>query len=156
MSKSSVVGDAIEKAGVRAGQFSGSGFENALRTQFRQIAMNNKKMRGFSAEEREAIKKVAMGGPLDNTMRMLGKLAPTGIVSGGIGASAGYAIGGPVGMAAVPAVGAAARKAATSLTNRNVQNLSELVRRGAPAPKETPEWLLPWLSGGIFGADTQE
>lgn len=156
MSKSATIEDAIQKAGIRAGQFTGSGFENALRTQFRQIAMNPKRMRGFSQAEKEAIKKVAMGGPLDNTMRMLGKLAPTGVISGGIGASAGYAMGGPVGMVAVPATGHLARKAATALTKRNVDDALDLVRRGAPLPKDTPEWLLPWLSGGIFGADTQE
>ena len=156
MSKSDVIQEAVEKAGVRAGQFSGSGFENALRTQFRQIAMNPKRMRGFSQTEQEAIKKVAMGGPLDNAMRSLGKLAPTGVVSAGIGGTAGYAIGGPVGAVALPAAGAIARRGATKLTERNVDKLSDLVRRGSPVSKEAPDWLLPWLSGGIFGADTQE
>ena len=86
---------------------------------------------------------------------MLGKLAPTGIVSAGIGGSAGYALGGPVGAVAVPAVGAIARRGATKMTQRNVEKASELVRSGAPAVKDAPEWLLPWLSGGMFGADIQ-
>lgn len=155
MSKSNVVQEAVEKAGVRAGQFSGSGFENALRTQFRQIAMNTKRMRGFSAEEQAAIKKVASGGPVDNAMRTLGKLAPTGVVSAGFGGGMGYAVGGPIGAVAVPAAGAVARRAATKMTERNVDNLSDLVRRGGAAPKDAPDWLLPWLSGGIFATDTQ-
>lgn len=157
ISKSELVQEAIEKAGVRAGQFTGSGFENALRTQFRQIAMNSKRMRGFTQAEQSAIKKVAMGGPIDNAMRMLGKLAPTGVVSAGFGGGAGYALGGPAGAVAVPAVGTAARHIATKMTQKNVENLIELVRRGGPeATKDAPDWLLPWLSGGMFGADTQD
>lgn len=155
-SKSETVQEAIGKAGKRAGQFSGSGFENALRTQFRQIAMNNKRMRRFSEAEKAAIDKIAMGGPIDNAFRTLGKLAPTGIVSAGISGGAGYAMGGPVGAVALPLAGAVARRVATGLTKGNVENLSEMVRRGGPAVKEVPDWLLPWLSGGIFGADTQE
>lgn len=155
MSKSETVQEAIEKAGIRAGQFSGSGFENALRTQFRQIAMNNKRMRGFSPQEQEAIKKVAMGGPVENAFRALGKLAPTGVVSAGMSSGAGYAIGGPVGAMALPAVGAGSRQVATHLTQKNAYAVDELVRAGKAVPKDTPEWLLPWLSGGIFGTDTQ-
>lgn len=156
MSKSNVVQEAVEKAGIRAGQFSGSGFENALRTQFRQIAMNTKKMRGFSAAEKKAIKKAASGGPIDNAFRYLGKLAPTGVISAGIGSSGGYAMAGPVGAATVPAVGTLSRLAATKSTQRNVEKLGDLVRRGEKPAEGVPDWLLPWLSGGIFGADTQE
>ena len=49
----------------RAAQFSGSGFENALRTEFRNLAQNPKRLRGFSAEEQAAIRRVARGGPAD-------------------------------------------------------------------------------------------
>lgn len=154
--KSETIQEAVEKAGIRAGQFTGSGFENALRTQFRQIAMNTKRMRGFSKEEQEAIKKVAMGGKLDNAMRMLGKFAPTGVVSAAISGGGGYAVGGPAGAVAVPLLGAAARRGATKLTERNVIKADELIRRGVPAPPEgVPDWLLPWLSGAAFGVGTQ-
>ena len=156
MSKSRIVEEAVEKAGIRAGQFSGSGFENALRTQFRQIAMNTKRMRGFTPEEQVAIKKVASGGKLDNAFRTLGKLAPTGIVSAGIGGTAGFAIAGAPGAVALPAVGAVARQVATKRTERNVEALSNLVRSGVPAAKDAPDWLLPWLSGGAFGTDVQD
>lgn len=155
LSKSETIQEAVQKAGIRAGQFSGSGFENALRTQFRQIAMSNKRMRGFSPEEQDAIKKVASGGPVGNAFRYLGKLAPTGVVSGSLGAGAGYAIGGAPGAIGIPLAGAIARRIATKGTIKNAENLDEMVRRGMPNPKEAPEWLLPWLSGGIFGVDTQ-
>lgn len=156
MRKTETVQEAVEKAGIRAGQFSGSGFENALRTQFRQIAMNNKRMRGFSQEEQAAIKKIAMGGPIDNAFRSLGKLAPTGVVSAGMSSGAGYAVGGPVGAMALPAIGGASRKVATKMTEKNVANLDEMVRTGqAVSKKGAPEWLLPWLSGAALGTDTQ-
>jgi len=156
MSRSEEIQEAVQKAGIRAGQFSGSGFENALRTQFRQIAMNNKRMRGFSPEEQEAIKRVASGGPVGNAFRTLGKLAPTGVVSGAVSGSAGYAIGGAPGAVALPAIGGLARRAATKGTTMNVDRLDDLVRRGAQNTDQTPEWLRPWLVGGIFGADTQD
>src|SRR5690606_40869921 len=63
---------------VRASQFSGSGLENALRTEFRQLAMNPKRLRRFTQEEQRAIKEVAFGNPTSNTLRQIGKLAPTG------------------------------------------------------------------------------
>lgn len=154
MAKSETVQDAIEKAGVRAGQFSGSGFENALRTQFRQIAMNDKRLRGFSPAEQAAIKKIAMGGPIDNAFRQLGKLAPTGVISAGMSTGAGYAFGGPIGAVALPVAGSGARKVATELTKKNVSNLDEMVRAGQAVPKDAPEWLLPWLSGAVVGTDT--
>ncbi len=133
MRKGEEIDGLINRAGIRAGQFSGSGYENALRTEFRGMALNAKKMRRYSKEEQDAIKKVAMGGPVENGLRLLGKLAPTGVISGGTGAALGYAIGGPVGAAAVPAAGAAARFGATAATSRNAALASELMRRGPQA-----------------------
>jgi len=156
MSKSNDVAWAVERAGTRAGQFSGSGFENALRTEFRQIAMNKKRLRGYSPEEKAAIKHVASGGRLDNAFRTLGKLAPTGGLSMIMSPGAGYAVGGPVGMVALPVIGAASRRVATNRTMRNVDDLNNMVLGNAPRTKDAPEWLLPWLSGTAIGADVQE
>ena len=58
-----IIEDLIDRAKLRASQFSGSGLENALRTEFRQLAMNEKRMRGFSDAERNAIEAVSRGGP---------------------------------------------------------------------------------------------
>lgn len=125
----------IERAGVRAGQFSGSGYENALRTEFRQLAMNENRMRRLPKEVQEAVKKVAMGDSIDNALRFLGKFAPTGVVStlgaGGLGA---YLFGTP-GAIAVPAAGAAARGLATRRTIGNAQLASEIARRGRLEPE---------------------
>lgn len=120
----------ITRAETRASQFSGSGFENALRTEFRQLAMNDKRLHRFSKAEQDAIRQVAKGGPTENALRMLGKLAPTGVISAAIGGSAGAIIGGPLGAAALPMLGGVARGAATSMTKRNATRAAEIARRG--------------------------
>ena len=126
----------IELAGNRAGQFSGSGYENALRTQFRQLNARIIKghERGFTPEEIAAIKKVADGGPLDNVLRFVGKLAPTGVVSGGIGAGAGFALAGPAGAVALPTMGGLARTLATRGTISNAQNALNIPLRSSLIP----------------------
>jgi hypothetical protein len=128
--KSEFVDDLMERARTRASQFSGSGYENALRTEFRNAVMNPKKLRMFSPEEQAALKRVAKGGPLENILRMVGKFAPTGVVSSALSGGAGFAVGGPAGAIALPAAGFAARKAATGLTERNAKFAAEMMRAG--------------------------
>lgn len=135
----------IDLAGLRAGQFSGSGYENALRTEFRAYARQIVKgqVKGLSKAEITAINKVANGGPLENLLRDLGKAAPRGVVgtgiSGGIPFMVGNAVGGPVvGAGAAGAVltaGEAGRRAATSMQSNNALLASALARTGgAPIP----------------------
>jgi hypothetical protein len=126
----------VARAELSAPNFSGSGMENALRTEFRNLAKNERRMRRFTREEQEAIKRVAKGGSLENALRMLGKLAPTGVVSGALSSGAGFVTGGPIGALALPAAGALARYGATRLTTRNVQLANALMRRG-PLPATT-------------------
>ena len=130
LSKAEEIQTLFDRAEISAPNFSGSGMENALRTEFRALAKNERKMRRFTPEERAAIKKVAMGGPMENLLRQVGKLAPTGIVSAGMGTMAGFAFGGPMGAAAVPAIGSASRFAATRMTKKNARIADELMRRG--------------------------
>lgn len=132
--KGEVIEDLIERAENRAAQFSGSGKENALRTEFRQLAQNPKRMRLFSETERKAIQRVARGGPLENALRFIGKFAPTGTISTFLTGGAGYAIGGPVGSAALMGAGAAGRMGAKALTGRNARIASEVMRSGGDIP----------------------
>ena len=132
-SKADTIETLIDRAKLSAPNFSGSGMENAIRTEFRALAKNEKKMRLFTDDEQDAIRKVAMGGPVENAMRMIGKFAPTGVVSSGLSSGAGYMLGGPVGAAAVPAAGFGARQLATMLTMRNAQKASELMRGTQPS-----------------------
>lgn len=133
MRKGEVVEGLLERAANRAQQFSGSGLENAIRTEFRNLAQNAKRMRVFTKAEQNAIRKVARGGTMENALRMLGKFAPRGIVSTTLGGGAGYMLGGPAGSAALLLAAEAGRAGATVLTKRNARLASELMRRGAPA-----------------------
>lgn len=133
LKKSETIQEMMERAKTSAPQFSGSGLENAIRTEFRALAKNKKLMRTFTAAEQAAIKRVARGGPVENAMRMLGKFAPTGVVSSALSGGTGFAMGGPVGAVFLPAAGLLARQGATHLTKRNVDMLDHLIRRGGPA-----------------------
>ncbi len=117
----------IKRAEISAPNFSASGYENALRTEFRALAKNDKKMRRFTPEERVVIEKVAKGGPLENALRMLGKFAPTGFMSG-VGAMAATAVGLPI----IPIAGMGGRYAATRMTRANALRAEETMRRGPP------------------------
>lgn len=139
--------------------YSASGYEQALRAQFKnlnaQLIKNPSLANTYSAAERDAIENVARGGPLGNALRYVGKLAPTGVIStgmgSGMGAGAGSMVGGPVGAAvgamAVPTVGAAARAGATAITARNAALAAALMRNGAPLANmpSTAQTLTPAL-----------
>ena len=130
--------------------YTAAGYEQALRAQFKNL---NAKLikdpnlaKTFTDAERAAIVKVAQGGPLENSLRWLGRFGPNGhlgtILSGGAGASVGAAMGGPVGAAlggaGTLALGAAARSGATALTARNARLAGELMRTGQPAAQAAP------------------
>jgi hypothetical protein len=129
--KTEQIEDIIDTAGLNAGMYTGSGFENALRNGFRKLARKKKEMRMFTKAEQEVIRAVAFGTPTGNLMRQLGKLAPTGIVSAGMGSGAGFVVGGPLGAVAVPTVGSLARAAATRSTIKAAEKASETMARGA-------------------------
>lgn len=130
--KADVLDNLVSRAELSAPNFSASGMENSLRTEFRALAKNQRLMRTFTGAEQEAIRKVAVGGPAENALRMLGKFAPTGAVSTGISSGLGFLAGGPAGAAALPAIGAAARYGASKMTMRNAELANALVRRGPP------------------------
>lgn len=137
-SKGEEIQNMLDKAKTNAPNFSASGLENALRTQFRQLANNPARMRMFSKAEQAAIKKVAEGGPIENGLRMVGKFAPTGVVSSGLSAGTGFVLGGPLGAVGLPAIGGAARLGATSRTLGSARAVSEMVRGGPGAPQMLP------------------
>lgn len=128
--KADTLDELVRRAELSAPNFSGSGMENALRTEFRALAKNQRRMRLFTAEERVAIERVAKGGPLENGLRMLGKFAPTGLVSAVGSAAAGAHFGGGIGAVALPVAGGISRLAAKRMTMNNVAHANQLVRRG--------------------------
>ena len=144
--KTEIIDDLVASAELRAdANFSQSGMENALRRKLVTLADNPKKLRAFTKEEQNAIKVAAKGGPIQNALRLVGKLAPTGIVSGGGSVGLGYLAGGPIGAVGLPIVGGVARKGAEQLGLRNIEQLRNRLATGnAPIPQVTPR--------GIIGA----
>jgi hypothetical protein len=111
------------------------GIENAIRTEFINLARNDRMMRTFTPEERAAIRQIPKG-TAKATMRALGRLAPTGPVSGIAAGGLGVALGAKIGLDPISATvvigapGFVARKLAGVLTQRSVRDLEKLIKAG--------------------------
>lgn len=133
--KAEILELAAVRASERAGGFSASGYENALRTEYRAIAqkINSGKLKGFTKEELAAIRRVSRGTAASNAARMAGKLAPNNVVSGGVSLGGGYALGGPIGAAGMAGVGYGGRALATRM-GIDAANTAELLVRAGVTP----------------------
>ena len=142
--KAEFIDELIDRAQTRAGaHYTQAGMEHALRQEFKTLALNKRRLRMFTPMEQAAIKSIARGSRIENTLRNLGKFDPTSggmaafisaALGGGLGglavaAGGGLAVAGAGGVA-VPAIGIVAKRAATALTSRKVNRLQELMRRG--------------------------
>lgn len=142
-------------ADIRASQFTQSGMENALRTEFRaldrQVARGN--VKGLRPDQIDAVRDVSRGTAASNIARGIGKAAPTGVVSaagaGGVPFFIGNALGGPaVGSAFAAAsmgTGMLGRQAATSMQQRAAEYASAAMRSGVPL-----EQVRQNLGGGLL------
>lgn len=157
--KAQTIEQTIQKArDMSAANYSASGFENALRQQFKNLLTSRTALRGFTDEEVAAIRKVAEGGPIENVLRWVGKLAPTGVVSGGLAGGAGYALGGVPGAAAVLGTGIAARGGATASTLNNANLARALIAGGGSIPSVSNPVAIalvnsPAAFGGLGGSE---
>lgn len=149
-----MIDQAIELADNRSGQYSQSGMENALRTQFRQLNAQiiKGRVKGITPELADQISLVADGAPIQNFARWAGKFATRGPVSALptiLAGGSGFALGGPVGAAL--ATGAVALPAelgkfvAEKTAIRNADIASALARSGGALPS----WNFSPASGGI-------
>ncbi len=145
---------ARELAGVDASQFTGSGFENALRKHYRGLDRGAVKgSKHFTDDVTNAIETVSRGTPASNFARGLGKLAPTGVVPLGLGSAlpAGLTMmagGGGLGGAAVGAgmagLGTLGRIGATGMGIRAADTAELVARNGGALPRVdlmTPEMM---------------
>lgn len=143
---------ARELADANASQFSQSGLENALRTQYR--GLDRADIRGtsyFNPDVTDAIQRVSRGTPGSNLARNLGRFAPTGpltlAASMGVPSIAGTYIAGPVGGAlgaTLGLVGTAGRAIGTNMTRRAADVAELTARNGGRLPEAdilTPEVL---------------
>lgn len=138
---------ARELAGSKAQQFTGSGFENALRTEYR--GLDRAAIKGqerFTDDVTAAIENVSRGTPGSNFARNIGRLAPTGPVSmmGSMvpAMAAGSAYGTPVGGVVggmFAGAGVLGRAAATKMGIRNA-DIAELTARNGGALPQSPLW----------------
>lgn len=128
--KSELIEEAFRKAGNQA-----SGFENGIRTQFRSILNNKKKLRGFSKDEITQMERVVQGGKLENTAKFLGRFGftegqATSMLGSSVGVLAGHTLAGGPGAVAAPLIGQASKALAQRLTQNNAKLASNLVKAG--------------------------
>ena len=129
--KAEVIEDLMDRALNRAETVAGSGYENALRIEFRGLIRNTKEMKRFTEAERDFIKRVARGDHLANLFRRVGKFHAGGQMSAVLSGGAGYALAGPWGLFGVLAAGAAGRAGATAATRANAQRVVEEILKPA-------------------------
>lgn len=129
--KSEALENVIERATNRVGaNYTAAGFQTAVRQEIKSILNNPRKLRGFSKEEVSMMKGIARGGSTENLLRMVGKFAPRGVVSGGLMGAA-TASNPVLGLTAWGA-SEAARSASAAITKKKLSTLVEAVRRGGP------------------------
>ncbi len=139
--KSELLDEIYEKAGLQPNaKYDDVVFSTKLRDQFRNLATNKNKLRGFTEEEVKAIKDAAQGGRVENALRAFGKplqgtvLQGQNVASLSIPALIGFKLGGPtgavVGANLVPASRAVSRRVAGQLGKQNLQNVIDTIKTG--------------------------
>lgn len=147
-------------------KFSASGFENSLRSEYRELDRRiiKGRERGFSPELHQAVQTVSRGTRAANAARNVGKLAPTGVVSlgmtSGVPFMIGNAIGGPaVGSAlsaATMGTGFVARDLAARQAIRAAEAAELIARNGGRVAVKGKDWLrrrlIEAITGGLVAA----
>lgn len=128
-----------------------SGFENGLRSEFRALLKNPKRMRGFTADERKIFEEIEQGTSKQKALRLLGKMSfgtrgGSNFLGGAIGMTAGANILGGAGAVVPPAVGYVAQKGADT----NARNTAELARAMAATGGRMPSSGLGQHLGNIL------
>ena len=153
--RAGAIQQAIDLANAKGNRFSGSGLENAIRTQFQHLQADIIKgnPKGFLPDEIEAINNVADGTSGANFWRDVGKASPHGIVAtalaGGVPYFAANQAGLPAWMsgaisATTLAGGQMGRSVATRLTqNAANEALATALTAGKPAAR------MPFVSPNV-------
>jgi hypothetical protein len=139
--KSELLDEIYKNAGIRASDpFDDVAFSTKLRSEFKNLATNKNKLRGFSAEEVKAIEDAAKGGKIENALRAFGRPLQGSILQGqnvaslSLPALIGLKIGGPAGAIlganVVPASKAISRRVAGQLGKQNLQNVIDSIKTG--------------------------
>lgn len=129
MRKAETIESLVERAKNSSPSLTQSGYENALRLEFKSLANNERRMRYFTPEERAAITEVVRGSTAQRMARQVGKFAVRGPVSGGTSLLVGSTATPAAGMA-LAGLGEAGALAARLLRLRSVERVRNLVRGG--------------------------
>jgi hypothetical protein len=135
--KAETLADALYKAKLQTeATGSGGNINNAIRQQLKSILTNPKRVKGFTHQERQMMESIVRGGKVENLMRLVGKLSPSGN-----GLMAALGIGGTAmnpALAAAPLAGMAAKGMADNATLSKAAQLQELVASGKIKPLPRP------------------
>ena len=139
--KSEMLDEIYRKAEIKATDpYDDVEFATKLRAEFKNLAANKNKLRGFSAEEVKAIEDAAKGGKVENALRAFGAPLQGSILQGqnvaslSLPALIGLKLGGPagaiIGANVVPASKAVSRRVAGQLGKQNLQNVIDTIKTG--------------------------
>jgi hypothetical protein len=133
--KSEIFTDMLDEAQLDRTKFTQSGTENSLAKQMRQLAKNEKRMRLFSKGEQDAIIEAAKGSDLKQTLKFVGRFAPTSTVSAlptiALGAGDMFTGGAFAGATTLGRMGA------TKMGEGAITDLAQFMRSGLPNRYET-------------------
>jgi hypothetical protein len=153
-SKTELIDKLLRDAELDTSQYTQSGIANTITKQFRKLAKDEKALRGFTQDEKNAIIEIAMGKYSSRAMRLLAKFAPRGVVSAILG-MAPSTVTGPVGLA-VPMAGHLAGKAVDKAALNAAREVQAGVSRGfmLPALPAAPGNIRPLIPGasGLAGS----
>lgn len=160
MRKSETIDRAMENARIKAGRNDVPNIDRAMRAEISSILLNPRRSRGFTNYEKELMAKVAMGAPVQNFLRKVGKFSPeSGFIPAawGMMSASRAAFGDPFGLAEVaPSVaGLVARPIANAMTEGNIARLQNAIRLGKNVPGNTAllkALLARSISGGANSA----
>jgi hypothetical protein len=128
LSKSEVFEDMLDKAEIRDSKLS---TEQYLHNKLLQLSEDDRRMRLFTPDEQEAIRKAAQGTNLQNALAKAGKYSIKNISATTLGSILGLGLAGPVGVVIPPIIGGMAKYKATKIRKGDVNNLAAMVRAGA-------------------------
>ena len=142
--KTEMIEDAIVRAERRAASTgSGGNLNNAIRQNLRAILDSKRKSKGFTKEELAELEKVVRQGGLENILRLVGKLSPSGN-----GLSAWFGIGAASqGYGALPIAGLIAKALADSGTVRKANQLQQRVAGRQPRTLPPPSAAVTYAQG---------
>ena len=127
LSKSEIFEDMLDKAEIRDSKLS---TEQYLHNKLLQLSEDDKRMKLFTPDEQEAIRKAAQGTNLQNALAKAGKYSIKNISATTLGSILGLGLAGPVGVIIPPVIGGIAKYKATKIRKGDVNNLAAMVRAG--------------------------